>query len=142
MKTIFLFLFTMLSIGAKAQDLIVSAGGEKTVNGNQYNGSLLFETKKFWAAGAFYQAGINREPSEGRLRDPFYGLVLQAPLAQSERILFVAVLRTGLVNDRFVVVTPALETRISVTRKAGLSVGAGLRYGYPSLSARLFVKLF
>ncbi|MBA4056061.1 MAG: hypothetical protein C0490_15205 [Marivirga sp.] len=142
MKKSMLLLFIIISTCATAQDLIVSAGAELTVKGHQYGGSLLLETRKLWGAGVFYQAGISRDTGEGNLNNPFYGIALQAPIASSERILFGAVMRMGLVNDRFFVVVPSLETRISITPKAGASLAAGLRYGYPSLSARIFFKLF
>lgn len=142
MKNSIPILFILISTWASAQDLIMSAGAEKTVKGYQYAGSLILETKKFWGAGCFYQAGVNRDMGEGTLNNPFYGIALQAPLVSSERILFGAMMRAGLVNDHFFVVVPSLETRISIAQKAGVSVGAGLRYGYPSLSARIFYKLF
>lgn len=125
-----------------AQDIVLSAGAEKTVTGNQYGGSLMYETKKSWGAGAFYQAGIIRDNGEGSRENPFYGIALQAPLVRSQRISFIGILRTGLVNEKFVAVVPSLETRIQITPKAGVAVGAGLRSGYPSLAAKLFVRLF
>lgn len=141
MKNLILVLFTIISTWSTAQDLLVFAGVETTVKGHQYSGSLLLETKKFWGAGAFYQTDIERGKGEGNLNS-FYGIALQAPIVSREKILFAAVMRMGLVNDRFFVATPSLETRISITRNAGASVGAGLRHGYPSLSGRIFFKLF
>lgn len=142
MKKFVLILFTMISASAFAQDLIVYAGLEKTVKGHQYGGLLLLETVKFWGAGIFYQAEISRDTDERKFDNPFYGVTLQAPIVSSQRILFGAWMRMGLVNDRFFVVVPSLETRISITPKAGVSIGAGLRYGYPSLSAKINFKLF
>jgi len=142
MKKIFVILFSILSTLASAQDIVMSAGAEKTVTGNQYSGSVMYETKKSWGAGAFYQTGLTPDNGEGYLKNPFYGIALQAPIARSQRISFIGVLRTGLVNEKFLAVVPSLETRIQITPKAGVAVGAGLRSGYPSLSAKLFVRLF
>jgi hypothetical protein len=142
MKKLFFILFSIVSTIASGQDIVLSAGAEITVIGNQYGGSLTFETKKYWAAGAFYQTGITLDNGEGKLKYPFYGIALQAPIVRTEKISFVAVIRTGLVNEKFLAVVPSLETRIHVTPKAGISVGAGLRSGYPSFSAKLFIRLF
>jgi hypothetical protein len=142
MKNVSVLFFAIISTLAAAQDVVVSAGAEKTVKGYQYGGGVLLETRKFWGAGIFYQAGISRSIGEGTLSDPFYGIAMQAPLISSDRILFAAVIRGGIVNDRFFAVVPSLETRVMITPKAGALVGAGLRYGYPSLSARIFIKLF
>lgn len=142
MKKSVVILFSILSTIAYGQNIVVSAGAEKTVAGNQYGGSLMFETKSSWGAGAFYQAGITRDNGEGYLKNPFYGIALQAPIARSQRISFCGLLRTGMVNEKYLVVVPSLETRIQITPKAGVAVGAGLRSGYPSLSAKLFIKLF
>lgn len=142
MRKLVLIVFAMISTSAFAQDLIVYAGLEKTVKGHQYGGSLLLETVKLWGAGIFYQAEINRDMDERKLDNPFYGVTLQAPIVSSQRILFGAWMRMGLVNDRFFVVVPSLETRISIAPKAGASIGAGIRYGYPSLSAKVYFKLF
>ena len=142
MKKILLIFFCCTSIIVTAQDIVVSIGAEKTVSGNQYGGSIMYETKKFWGAGAFWQAGVSNGANENVLKDIFYGISLQAPIAKCERLSFVAILRNGFVNEKYFVVVPSVETRIKVTPKAGVAVGTGLRSGYPSLSAKLFIRLF
>jgi hypothetical protein len=142
MKTLLVILFSSFAGISIAQDIVAAAGAEKTVIGNHYDVSLVFETRKSWGAGVFYQTGINRDGGESRLKNQFYGVSLQAPIAKSQRLSFTVVLRTGLVNEKFLVVTPSFETRLLITQKAGMTVGAGLRSGYPSLSAKLFVRLF
>ncbi len=142
MKTLLIVLFSILVKVSFSQDMVVAAGAEKTVNGNQYGGSVMYENRKLWGAGVYYQTGITPDNGEGYLKNPFYGIALQGPIASSQRITFFGVLRTGIVNEKFLVVVPSLETRILITRKAGATIGAGLRSGYPSLSAKLFIRLF
>jgi len=142
MKKILLILFSTLPIIASAQDIVVSTGVEKTVGGNQYGGSMMYETKKFWGAGPFCQAGVSKSGSENLLNDFFYGIALQAPIARCEKISFVAIIRNGFVNEKYFAVVPSVETRIKLTPKAGVAIGTGLRSGYPSLSAKLFIRLF
>jgi hypothetical protein len=142
MKNILVIIFSLMSTVLSAQDIVVSLGAEKTVIGNQYGGALVYETKKFWGVGPFYQTGIGHDNGEETLTNPFYGLALQAPIVRSERISFLATVRTGVVNEKFLAVVPSLDTRIQVTSKAGVSVGAGLRSGHPSFSAKLFARLF
>jgi hypothetical protein len=141
MKKILLILFCTQSIIGSAQDIVISAGAEKTVSGNQYGGSMMYETKKFWGAGVFGQTGVSHSGSENLLKDLFYGVVLQAPIAKCERISFVAIIRNGFVNEKYFVVVPSVETRIKITPKAGAAIGAGLRSGYPSLSVKLFIRI-
>ncbi len=142
MNNILVIVFSFLSLVANAQDMVLSAGAEKTVNGNEFAGSLMYETKKSWALGTFYQTGLDRNNGEHVLVNPFYGLVMQAPVMRSDRISLFGVLRTGVVNNTFFIVVPAVETRVLVTSRAGFSIGAGLRAGHPSFSAKLFTKLF
>jgi len=135
-------MFSILSTIVSAQDIVISGGAEITVGGNQFGGAVMYETKKAWGAGPFYQAGISRHGAEKGLKNPFYGVALQAPIIISKRISFFATVRTGLVNAKFLVIVPSLDTRIDLTPKTGFSVGAGLRSGYPSFAAKIFAKLF
>jgi hypothetical protein len=142
MKKTLVILFSTISTFVSAQDIVISAGAEKTVAGTQYGATMMYETKKVWGAGPFYQTSFARDNGEKKLKNPFYGIAIQAPLARSERISLIAAIRTGLINEKFLVVVPSLETRIKMTSKAGVSVGAGLRSGFPSIAAKLFVRLF
>jgi hypothetical protein len=142
MKTILTLIFCLTSLFASAQSIIASGGIEKAVNGNQFGGALTVETRKFWALGAFYQAGIGSQRGENILKNPFYGIVLQAPIAHVQRLSFLVLLRTGFINKNYFVVVPSFETRIRITQKMGISMGAGFRSGYPSLSAKVFVRIF
>lgn len=143
MLKLILILAIVLQTGLiAAQDIVLAAISERTVTGPQFGGSLTYETGKKWGMGVFYQAEIgamgNAEDAASRL----YGGLLQAPLMISEKINFVANLRVGLANEKFIVAIPALETRLNVTKRTGVSFEMSMRMSYPSLSGKLFIRLF
>ena len=144
MKTFSILILSISSLGASAQQLIFQSGVEKTVAGFEYGASISYETKGMWALGSFYQTGISRNNAEGRLEQKslFYGAIFQAPIAKSDRLAFLFNLRTGFINEKFFVVVPSLETRVHVNKRIGVSVGTALRMGFPSFSAKVFIKLF
>jgi hypothetical protein len=69
-------------------------------------------------------------------------MLMQAPIAKSERLAFLVNLRAGFVNEKFLVIVPSVETRVHISSRIGVTVGTGLRMGYPSLSVKTFIKLF
>ena len=136
----FCLIIVLVSIASivKGQSLQLSIGIEKTAPRCLYGGGLTFETKKKWGLGAFYQAGIQSEAKESlKLNDAFYGLLVQAPLAKSQKIDFFVTARFGMVNENFFVVVPGLETRIKTWRKFSTTFGMGYRVGYPSIGLKL-----
>lgn len=138
--TLALLIFTTLAL--QAQSLRLAAGVEKTVAGSQYSSTLLFQIKSKWGLGAFYQTGLQKLPEGIVKKDPFYGGVLFAPLTRTEKITFYATLRCGVVNEKFLVVIPGLETQVRIFNRVEASFGMGYRMGYPSLSARVFTRIF
>ena len=138
------FLFLMISsIAAHAQSLYLSPGVEKTVKGALYGCALTYETKSKWGFGAFYQTGLVSNPGEHSLtfKDPFYAVVVQAPLVRTEKLDFLATVRSGIVNEHFFVVVPGLETRIHIWRKFDASFGMGFRMSYPSAAVKLCLPI-
>jgi hypothetical protein len=138
MRFFLLVVFVSIVFSAKSQTLQLSIGVEKTAPKCLYGGGLTFETKKKWGLGVFYQAAILNEAKESlKFNDAFYGLVVQAPIAKSQKIDFFATARLGLVNEDFFVVVPGLETRIKTWRKLSTTFGMGYRVGYPSIGVKL-----
>ena len=120
-----------------------AVGAEKTATRCLYGGSLTVETKGKWGVGAFYQAGILSDAKESlKLNDAFYGVLLQVPLAKTQKIDFFATARLGLVNEDFFVVVPGLETRIKTWRKLSTIFSMGYRVGYPAIGLKLSHPLF
>ncbi len=124
-----------------AQSMVTAIQMEYTVAGTQYGSSFIYESKKQWGLGVFYQVGVTQSV-EIFDKDQFYGAQIQFPLVKSERISFFTSLRGGLVNDKFLVVVPGLETRINVGKRLGVAFGMSLRMNYPSVSSKLICKLF
>ncbi len=139
-----IILFNAMTMLVNAQNLVLQLGAEKTVSVNQLGIVAGLELKKQWALGGFYQTDWKQTATEGTqtFSSTFYGFYLQAPLARTEKLGLFATLRTGLVENRFVVVVPSLETRYYITPRAGAALGSSIRMGHPSLYARLFVRIF
>ena len=116
MKRLTLFFFEMLFfvVVANSQHLLIAPTIEKTIAGNQYGSQLSFETKGQWNVGGFYQTSWQQTTEGIKFINPFYGITINAPLAKSERINFYVNVRAGVVNQRFLVVAPELETKLII----------------------------
>lgn len=123
-----------------SQHLVTSLQLEYTVTGPHYGASLTYETGKLWGLGGFLQEAAPSD--DAATQDRFYGAVLQAPLVKSQKLSFLALLRGGFVNDKFLVIIPGLETRIDLGKRVALSAGMSFRKSYPALSSKLSLKLF
>lgn len=141
MKTVMPIVFIALSsYFSYGQKLVTSVHAEYTVIGPQYGSALVYESKKQFGLGIFYQAGL--KPSEASASDDrFYGLHLQVPLVKCQQMSFSGLLRSGLVRDRFVVIVPGVETSINLGKRLALGFGMSLRMNKPAVSSRLSFKL-
>ncbi len=123
------------------QHALVSVYAETTVAGPEYGIAAAFESKGAWTFGAFMQRGAaNYE--ERTVDQTFCGAELRAPLMRSERLALLATLRAGLVNEKFVAIAPGFETRMTVLPRLVVSAGGAMRKGYPSLYARVGMRIF
>lgn len=141
-RYILVIAFFSFGMNVEAQNMVVQTQSEYTVGGLQHGASLQYETASQWGLGVFYQTELEIREEAYDPGSTFLGVLLQAPLAKTQRLSFFALLRTGLVNDRFVAVVPGLETRVHISHRFGTAFGMGMRMGYPSLSGKLFVKMF
>ena len=141
MKTI-LFVLLILPMASFAQRINVQGKIEQTVRGAGYETALGFEFRSRIAAGVFYQTKSFREADALALKsDTYYGFYAHLPIVKERRLMLGAVLRGGLVNKNFFVVTPALETRFDVTEKFGVITGLAYRQGYPAGTLALSYSL-
>jgi hypothetical protein len=141
MRTIWIIFF--FAIGTQlctSQDMIVSVLLESLVTGSQSGVSMMYESKAAFGMGGFYQRDLRPSRELGTL-STFYGAQIQVPLVKSERLLFSAVVRGGLVNE-FIVLVPGLETRINIRRRFALALSSSMRMNYPALSGKVIVKIF
>lgn len=143
MKTYITILLAILFCSVSAQEIVLQVGAEKTVAGAQYGTMISAESKKQWGIGIFYQNGIANSSENNRSNSSsFFGTMVQAPLVRCEKITVFANLRAGLVNEKFVVISPSVETRMSLSPRTGIAFGSSIRMGHPSLYARAFLKIF
>lgn len=143
MKKIILLLIevTFFVVAVNAQQLSLVPTVEKTVAGNQYGSLLVFQTKRLWSVGGFYQTSLTRTSEGIQTSNPFYGVSISAPLVRSGKINLLANGRVGVVNEDFVVVVPGLETEVKITRFIGVSALMSMRMSYPSAALRIAIKI-
>ena len=136
------FCLLILPLTISAQSFQISFKAEQTVKGVYYEIGSAYETRSHFAFGAFYQRNELGFSDDG-VTDfaPLYGVAVYAPLLSTEKLVLRGMLRGGLVSDRFFVIIPAVETRIMVFKRAGITVTTGYRHGYPSAAAGLVYKI-
>lgn len=130
-------LLTIIISDGRTQGVFVDIGIEKTVSGNHIGSSVMFQSRGKWALGVFYQFGVKQYGEDIGVTEPFYGIALLAPIVKSEKLAFCGALRSGLVEQHFVVVVPGLETLITIRKRIMVGVGLGMRMGYPAISGRM-----
>ncbi len=141
MKAI-LFVLFMLPVVSFAQRINVQGKIEQTARGAGYEAGLGFEFRSKVAAGVFYQTKSFREADNFAIQsDTYYGGYAHLPIVKERRLMLGAVLRGGLINKSFFVITPALETRFNVTSNFGVITGLAYRQGYPAGTLALLYSL-
>ena len=131
----------VISDFAMGQRMVVGLDLEYTVKGAHLGNSILFESKKQWALGAFYQTEMTRADDRSE-KSRFYGTQVQFPFIKSDRLAVLGSLRAGLVMDKFFVVVPGLETRINLGKQFGIAFMMSPRMAYPAVATKLIIKLF
>ncbi len=145
MKSLLTALFTLFFSQLYCQDLSVSTGLEKTVAGTELHLSSGYVTKKNWSLGAFHQTKMvstTVENANGKPGPGWSGLYFNAPIANTKKINVFLQVRTGINENRFIVVVPSIETNINLTKMISLSFGSSFRYSYPAFSFKTNVRLF
>ncbi|MBS1509010.1 MAG: hypothetical protein JSS79_20400 [Bacteroidetes bacterium] len=143
MKKIILLILevTFFAVVANAQHISLVPTVEKTVAGNQYGSLLVFQTKRLWSIGGFYQSSVTRTSEGIQTSNPFYGVSISAPLVRSGKINLLANGRVGVVNEDFLVVVPGLETEVKISRSISVSSLMSIRMSYPSAALRIAIKI-
>jgi len=137
----FALVITMLELKVEAQHVVMAPIAEKTVSGWQYGTMISFQAKSLWSIGGFYQRHFVGASDESPNGNPFYGIALNAPLVKSDKINFYYNTRAGLVDGRFIVVAPGLETELKLSRVVSFSVLMSVRMTYPSAAFKIHFKL-
>lgn len=123
------------------QHLMLTPLVEKTITGYEYGSALTFRTKSQFSFGAFYQGNIAKTPENTQIINPFYGMLLTAPLLKCDRLNFHANTRIGFVNNIFLAVVPGIETEIKVFNALSLGIGMSIRKGFLSANGNIKFKI-
>lgn len=141
MTLVFLIVY-FFTQATMAQQLVISPMTEKSVAGWQVGSVIKFQTKGKWSLGAFYQTSLTANVEDENIKDTFYGAVVYAPLVRTDKLIFYVNLRGGVVNEKFVAITPGIETEINLFKNLSFALGTSIRMQYPSATARINLKLF
>ncbi len=147
MKTFLALTFITLFSDLYGQDVSLTAGIEKTVAGTELHFSSGYVSKKNWSLGAFHQMKIKNMAEENTKVNEitatgWYGFYINAPLANTKKINVFFQLRTGISENRFLVVVPSVETNINVSKVISFSVGSSFRYSYPGFTLKTNLRPF
>lgn len=141
-KTLFILIgFLLAASMAFSQQFKLAPTVEKTVAGNQYGSLLMYQNKRQWGFGGFYQTSLQRNSEGIHVHNQFYGIVINAPLVKSDKMNFYFNTRCGLVNQFIVVVAPGLETELKISKLISIAAAMSLRMTYPSAAARIYFKI-
>ncbi len=138
--TLIIFLLALIGSKANGQRLLTAAYAEYTVAGVQYGGMATWATERQWGAGIFYQSSL--QTTENSNIKKYYGLMLQVPIVRASKLLLTGTLRSGIVNDQFLVIVPGLETKVDLGKKIAVAFGMSVRMNYPAVSSKFIIKLF
>ncbi len=133
-----LLLLVLLPFFGHAQSISVTGYSQQTVMGLQKGAELNFISANGFGLGTFYQSTETISFKESVVNYPFTGMNLLFPIAGNcEKIAVQGSIKTGLVNARFLAITPELITNIKFTDRLGMAIGAGYRSGEASVSAKI-----
>lgn len=127
-------------VSIQAQQLVLSPTAERTVAGFQYGSMLMFQTKKQWGLGGFYQQSL-QTLGEGETKKTFYGIIVNAPIMRADRMNFFLHTRMGVVDRYFLVLVPGLETELKVSKRFTFSLDTSVRMSYPAAAMRVSFKI-
>jgi hypothetical protein len=144
MKPLLHIFFACIAFVANGQRGVLSAGVEQTASGTEAIVAGGFQSRKLWAYGLFHQTRlvVNHENAGDPSNGTWYGLYVAAPLVKTEKMQVYAQLRSGLKDERFVIIVPSIETAIRLAPQWSISVGSSFRHMYPAFLFKTNIHLF
>lgn len=139
---ILILILLAFSVSARSQGLEITSRAQQTIMGMQTGHGIEYRSSKGFGVGGFYQSTNYMSFEQSVTNYPFYGLDLSAPLVKCGNVQVLAHVMTGMVNQKFLIVTPEVETRMTITGFLKLGVGAGYRSRQAAVSARLIITTF
>lgn len=145
-KALVLILTIMLFIlGARhsaAQKVAISLTAEKTVLGVMKGTTISLINKKAWSIGVFHETneilGNEKHTTE---KTRYSGLTTQIPLKKCGDIALLFHLNTGIINKKYFIITPKIETRIRLTQHLELGLDMGYRMSQATIGSKLIFKI-
>jgi len=131
-----------LTFSSYAQQLEIQAYAQETIVGLQKGYSIKMVNNQGVKLGMFYQSTQNFSFNEGINNYPFMGTELSYPMTQCGKVRLHANLKGGVVNYRFLVLIPELETTYNLKDYLDLGVGTSIRGGHAAISFKVMIKPF
>ncbi|RED97005.1 hypothetical protein [Marinoscillum furvescens] len=141
----FFTLLLLLTLGASpltAQKLEISAIGQQTVMGMQSGYQVATKSSSGFGVGVFVQSSNHFSLETSPTNYPFYGASIMAPIATQGDIQILAHLKSGIVNNQFLIVSPEIETRLTLTDVFALGVTAALRSREAAIGGKITARVF
>lgn len=122
------------------QELRISAIAEKTVMGVQAGTEIGYRLKNLLTFGGFYQINVKGNEIHQRMFD-YTGGSISFVIARCDNIMIHGVVRGGLSNRRFVIITPGIETELKLTKLLSVNLGMSIRAAEAAISTKLVLNL-
>lgn len=141
-KLLFILIgFLLLSRWSSGQGLRLNLTTEKSVFGIQSGVEINYGFKNYLSIGGFYQKEPHQIKETQSGQNEFTGISLGIPIARCEKLLIRGMLRAGLSNRRFVIITPSLETELILNRRLSFGMGLGIRATEAAINGKLMLKI-
>lgn len=146
MKTIFtiaiLFIVALAANPAAAQHLEVQAYAQETIIGLQKGYSIRKVTKKGIKMGVFHQSTQSFSFNDQANNYPFTGTEISYPLTNCGKIKLYANLKTGILNNQFIVAIPEIESEIAINKVLRAGIASSIRAGEAAIALKLNAIIF
>ncbi len=115
----------------------VSISSVNTVSGTYYGAEAGY-FKNGWGMSAFYQTK-NYKVNEVSEKQQYTGIAINIPIKHYRDISISLNLKGGITGNKFVVITPFIESQIRIYKFVKIGFGGGFRYGLPALESKLIL---
>lgn len=139
-----LLIFLLMMIGLaplSAQKLEISAHGQQTVMGLQSGYQVAAKTDSGFGLGVFIQSTHHFSLESSSVNYPFYGADLIAPITSHGDLQLLVHLKSGLVNNRFWIIAPEVETRWTLSEIFSVGLTAAVRSRQAAVGGKLTARV-
>ncbi len=126
----------------RAQNIEASYSIQSTVMGPQKGYEIGFRNQKGIGAAICYQSSNNLPLEKGPQAYPFTSVDFSAMIKNCGTMSILGHIKTGLVNNQFLIVTPEIETRIQIWKFLHVAIGAGMRSRQAAVSGKIILSTF